>query len=126
MTSPRVNLEGRAASPPPSLISVRGVRFPSDDLPLTAHDSRPMSDRARPSERGNVMIAPSPERTSTAETPALEPEPVETFTAAELLEIILDACVHLDPKECRGVPPHGRRARPRGGAHQRPTAGRAS
>ena len=44
------------------------------------------------------MIAPSPERTSTAETPALEPEPVETFTAAELLEIILDACVHLDPK----------------------------
>jgi hypothetical protein len=44
------------------------------------------------------MIAPSPERTSTAETPAPEPEPVETFTAAELLEIILDACVHLDPK----------------------------
>jgi hypothetical protein len=44
------------------------------------------------------MIAPAPERTSTAETPAPEPEPVETFTAAELLEIILDACVHLDPK----------------------------
>ena len=44
------------------------------------------------------MIAPSPERTSTAETPAPEPEPVETFTAAELLEINLDACVHLDPK----------------------------
>jgi len=44
------------------------------------------------------MIAPSPERTSTAETPAPEAEPVETFTAAELLEIILDACVHLDPK----------------------------
>jgi hypothetical protein len=44
------------------------------------------------------MIASSPECTSTTETSALEPEPSEAFTAAELLEIVRDACVHLDPR----------------------------
>jgi hypothetical protein len=43
------------------------------------------------------VIASSPECTSTAETPAPEPEPAETFTAEELLDVIRDACVYLDP-----------------------------
>jgi hypothetical protein len=47
------------------------------------------------------MIAPAPVCTSTTETSALDPEPVETFTAAELLEIIREACVHLDPTNAR-------------------------
>ena len=45
-----------------------------------------------------MMIASSPERTSTTETSTLEPEPSETFTAEELLDVIRDACVHFDPK----------------------------
>jgi hypothetical protein len=45
-----------------------------------------------------MMIASSPERTSTTETSTLEPEPSEIFTAEELLDVIRDACVHFDPK----------------------------
>ena len=45
------------------------------------------------------MITSSPEHTSTTETSAPEPElAADTFTAAELLDIIRDACAHLDPK----------------------------
>jgi hypothetical protein len=43
------------------------------------------------------MVVRESERTSTIETSTLEPEPVATFTAAELLEIVRSTCIHLDP-----------------------------
>jgi hypothetical protein len=43
------------------------------------------------------MVALEPERTSTAEASAPEPEPVETFTAEQLMGVIRSACIHIDP-----------------------------
>jgi hypothetical protein len=41
--------------------------------------------------------AASRDPVATAETAALDPEPADTFAADELLDIIREACVHLDP-----------------------------
>src|SRR5829696_5301907 len=45
----------------------------------------------------SIMIVSSPERTGTTEASTPEPEPGETFTAEELLEVIRSACIHMDP-----------------------------
>jgi hypothetical protein len=47
-----------------------------------------------PGDRLNGAI----ERTSTTEISTLDQAPADTFTADEILEVIREACIHLDPR----------------------------